>query len=420
MTVTFLVVAIVGFVLAVNATRPLPIPPASIPSFFAGWLTAELAPQHLIAHVIVTVAFVVTGAVEGVEGVIALVLSLVTAALLIRLVVVAQQSKGVVERALREGLGDAYADAIDTDRRSHYDLRVPWRQMVLPFFMRHPDVVKTKNIAYGPHGRRNQLDVLHHRDRPDRAPVLLQLHGGAWVIGNKEQQAYPLMLHLASRGWVCVTANYRLSPKATWPDHLVDAKQALAWVREHVADYGGDPGFVIVTGGSAGGHLASMVALTPNQQEYQPGFEDVDTAVRACVSYYGVYDFTDTSVAPRAVRRRRPLLERAVMKETYRGHEDDFRQASPLFHIGPDAPPFFIIHGRNDSLVPVAEARNFAARLREVSRSPVAYAELPITQHAFEVFPSIRTAHVVAAAERFVDYVYTAYLAGQRQAGPPG
>ena len=104
------------------------------------------------------------------------------------------------------------------------------------------------------------------------------------------------------------------------------------------------------------------------------------------------------------------------MKERYRGHEADFQAASPLFHISPDAPPFFIIHGRNDSLVPVSEARAFALRLREVSRSPVIYAELPVTQHAFEVFPSIRTAHVIAGAERFADFVYTAYLVGLRQA----
>jgi acetyl esterase/lipase len=84
--------------------------------------------------------------------------------------------------------------------------------------------------------------------------------------------------------------------------------------------------------------------------------------------------------------------------------------------VNPDAPPFFVIHGRNDTLVPVAEARRFVARLREVSRSPVAYAELPGGQHAFEVFPSIRTAHVVNAAERFVDRTYTAYLAGRTQA----
>ena len=87
------------------------------------------------------------------------------------------------------------------------------------------------------------------------APVLLQIHGGGWTIGDKRQQALPLMMHLSRRGWICVAANYRLSPRATFPEHLIDVKQALRWVRENIAEYGGDPGFVAITGGSAGGHL---------------------------------------------------------------------------------------------------------------------------------------------------------------------
>ena len=97
--------------------------------------------------------------------------------------------------------------------------------------------------------------------------MLFQIHGGGWVIGSKNEQALPLMYHLARAGWVCVSVDYRLSPQATFPDHLVDCKRALAWVREHVAEYGGDPDFVVVTGGSAGGHLAALVALTPNDAE---------------------------------------------------------------------------------------------------------------------------------------------------------
>ena len=90
-----------------------------------------------------------------------------------------------------------------------------------------------------------------------------------------------------------MTANYALSPKATFPDHLIDVKRALAWVKEHIAEYGGDPGYVVISGGSAGGHLSSLAALTPNRPEYQPGFEAVDTTVQACVPFYGVYDFTN-------------------------------------------------------------------------------------------------------------------------------
>ena len=101
--------------------------------------------------------------------------------------------------------------------------------------------------------------------------MLVYIHGGAWVIGDKREQGIPMMHELVQRGWVCVAINYRLSPRATWPDHIVDCKRAVAWVRGHIAEYGGDPGFIAVSGGSAGGHLSSLLALTPDEPEWQPG-----------------------------------------------------------------------------------------------------------------------------------------------------
>jgi acetyl esterase/lipase len=214
------------------------------------------------------------------------------------------------------------------------------------------------------------------------------------------------MLHFASRGWVCFAPNYRLSPRATWPAHIVDVKRALAWIREHGAEYGADPGFVVVTGGSAGGHLAALLATTPGERSFQPGFEEADTSVQAAAPYYGVYDFTSEGKG-RGGRSRLRFIERVVMKSKLAEARAEFENASPLYQAGPDAPPFFVIHGHHDSLVPVEEARAFVERLREVSGAPVVYAELPGAQHAFDVFPSIRAAHVIRAVERFADFVYS-------------
>ena len=122
---------------------------------------------------------------------------------------------------------------------------------------------------------------------------MVYIHGGAWVIGDKREQGKPMMYELVARGWVCVAINYRLSPKATWPDHIVDAKRAVAWVKEHIGEYGGDPSFVAVSGGSAGGHLCALLALSAGDPAFQPGFEDADTSVQACVPFYGVMDLTE-------------------------------------------------------------------------------------------------------------------------------
>ena len=121
-------------------------------------------------------------------------------------------------------------------------------------------VAVRSNIDYvGDGARSHRLDIIRRRLNPPSAgPVLVYIHGGAWVIGDKREQGLPLLHELARRGWVSVTINYRLSPKATWPDHIVDCKRAVAWVKDHIADYGGDPGFIAVSGGSAGGHLSAL------------------------------------------------------------------------------------------------------------------------------------------------------------------
>jgi acetyl esterase/lipase len=268
------------------------------------------------------------------------------------------------------------------------------------------DYAHDTDISYGEHGSRNHLDIWRRPDldRGGKAPVLLQVPGGAWMVGSKRQQAYPLMSHLAELGWVCVAINYRLSPRSTWPDHIVDVKRALAWTKEHIAEYGGDPDWVAITGGSAGGHLSSLAALTPNDPQFQPGFEDADTSVRAAVPFYGLYDFTrDDAIHPLMV----PTLSKYVFKLRRAEIKDAFRAASPVTYVSPDAPPFFVLHGRNDSLIPVEQARAFSKQLREVSRQPVAYAELPFAQHAFDIFGSARAAHAAVAVEQFLAEIYT-------------
>jgi acetyl esterase/lipase len=213
------------------------------------------------------------------------------------------------------------------------------------------------------------------------------------------------MLELAAKGWVCVAINYRLSPRATWPDHLVDCKRAIAWIREHIADYGGDPERILVTGGSAGGHLAAMVGLTGNDAVYQPGFEDVDTSVIGCVPFYGVYDIAEIFDVQGRGEPMARWLARRIMKTTIAEDREAFVAASPIAHVREDAPPFFVIHGSADNLVPVRQAREFVEAMRAISSSPVLYAEIPGASHAFDVFHSVRTGNVVHAVERFVDWV---------------
>ncbi len=407
----FLLVALVGAWFTWNAYRPVYAPAqVAVLSFFAGWLTTELAVHHIAWQLLATVAFVWMGGLAAWPGWVALAISVVSWGMLWRLLGGSRGAEAAVEQALVTGFGADYRQQIRPAVAERFAPGVDWRTLVVPFPIRHPEVERIRDITYteGP-GYKLQLDVYRNRERPQRCPTLLQVHGGGWVLGSKNEQGLPLMMHLASRGWVCFSADYRLSPRATFPDPLVDLKHAIKWIKEHGAEYGADPDFIVVTGGSAGGHLAALVGLTGNEAEYQPGFEDVDTSVRACVSFYGVYDFTD-----RHKHYRNPglgrLLQRHVMKAAHEEARDAYEKASPMSRIRPDTPPFFIIHGDRDTLVPVEEARQFFAMFKAVAPAAVTYAEIPGAQHAFEIFPSLRSAFVVNGVERFLALIYSRYL----------
>ena len=402
----FLRLSALGAGLTLNGLRPFPGDnPLSVPSFFAGWLASELAPQNLAITTAGTATYIARkrGRLDR-DDLIGLGLNAVSVAGLAVMIRQGMRSADVIEDALTEGLADDYVARLDP-APDKADLATPWRQVLMPWEIKHPAVKRVRDVSYtdDPQAKRLRLDIYHPREAGTKRPVLVQVHGGAWVVGKKDEQGLPLMTHLAARGWVCVAPNYPLSPKATWPEHLVALKRALAWTRDNIEQYGGDPSFIAITGGSAGGHLAAMMALTPSEKKYQPGFEAADTSVQACVPFYGAYDLANVLDTKAGEQRLDRFLGRTVFKTNDRAA---FEDATPLLHVHADAPPFFVIHGRHDSLVPVAEARELVRRLRDVSKEPVVFAELPGAQHAFDVFHSIRSAHVIRGVERFLRWVH--------------
>lgn len=414
----FLGVSLVGAWFTWNAWYPLRrLRVLSVPSFFAGWLTSELAAHHIAWQAVASIAFIATGALSEWPGRVGLVVTLCSWAGLLGHLELARRSGDVIESALVDTFGSGYRERIEPEWASQFASPERRGRLLLPFLLADREVERVDNIPYVEGGgRRQHLDVYMPRGGVTNAPVLLQIHGGGWVIGHKRQQALPLMLHLARRGWVCVAANYRLSPHATFPDHLIDVKQALRWVRENIVRYGGDPAFVAITGGSAGGHLSALAALTANLPEFQPGFEEVDTSVQAAVPFYGVYDFTNSqnhAMGAGIVN----FVERMLLKKKFADDPKAFEKASPLHQVRPAAaPPFCVVHGTHDTLISVADARAFAARLRETSHAPVVFVELPGAQHAFEVFHSPRTHRVIHGVHRFLGSVYSDHLRKTRKA----
>ena len=249
--------------------------------FLAGWLTGEFALFHLAWQAVVVAGALAAGATDTPIGQVGLLLMGLSALGLLLAHHRAREAEPVLEAALVDTLGSDYRDAIGPERTRALRHDVPRGLLLRPFRYHGPEVEVVRDLSYGPHGRLNTLDVYRRRDHPGRAPTLIHVHGGSWMHGRKERQAKPLTWHLAQEGWVVVSINYRLSPKATFPDHVDDVKAAVAWVRGHASEIGADPDFLVLTGGSAGGHLAALAALDP------------ESRVQGCVPHYGIYDFLD-------------------------------------------------------------------------------------------------------------------------------
>lgn len=395
--------AVVELLNAANGVRPLAREGyPTIPVFAFGWPTSEMSPVYMAGSMLDATRRGIRGDFRGTQGRIALGVTAASWGLLYLIQRRNIASQPHFEDPLREVLGDDYQAIAEKAKSTRRRITGIFPNEVI----RRRYVEKANTIQYGPHPRVNRADIWRRADLPrdGKAPVLLQVPGGAWAIGMRRPQSYPLMSHLAEHGWICVSIDYRVSPKNTWPDHIVDVKRALAWIKEHIAEYGGDPDFVAISGGSAGGHLSALAALTADDPQYQPGFEDADTSVVAAVPIYGRYDWVSAKGNGR--KEFIGFLQKFVVKKPITRHHQEYVDASPSHRLRADAPPFFILHGQDDSIIPVPEGREFAAALKEVSTSPVVYAEIPHAQHAFDFYYGSPRAHYTAqAVEEFLSWV---------------
>lgn len=200
-----------------------------------------------------------------------------------------------------------------------------------------------------------KLDIYKPKELKTPAPVLIFIHGGSWSKG-KRSDYLPYLIDYALKGYVTVTVSYRLSGVAHFPAAVEDVKCAVRWIKAHAAGYNINPEKVALIGGSAGGHLAMMVAYS-NENEFTKACPDTRSAqVQAVVNFYGPTDLT-TEYA----RNRHECL--SFLGKTYREAPEMYAAASPSTYISPDDPPTLIFQGTIDSLVPVSQSDSLHAWL---------------------------------------------------------
>ena len=403
MIILFFLFSLLCISLTVNVLSPLYRHPKLIaPSFVLGWLIGELGMHVIAIEVFVVFIFVCFGVVEGFWAGVSLLLCIASWLMLAYHYYSGYKAKVLMDEIV--GPHRNKEDRITWSRHSELDSV----RLLRPFSSWKDEQVEVlKDIVFHEvDGFQLKLDIRrpsnYISDAPGPMPVLFQIHGGAWThgYGSKNEQAIPLTTEMAKRNWVCVSISYRLSPRASFPDHIIDCKRALVWVKENIAKYGGDADFIVTTGGSAGGHLTSLLALSANKPELQPEFEDKDTSVQGCVPYYGIYDLMDEQRLQLSVALEE-ILEEGIVKQSKSENPDLYRLMSPISHIRSDAPPFLLVHGDKDSLTSLGEAQYFASQLDEISTQTVEFAEIAGAQHAFDIFSSLRSDYVLmGVAER--------------------
>lgn len=229
------------------------------------------------------------------------------------------------------------------------------------------------------------VDLARPDDDRSALPVVVYVHGGGWTGGDPQRQARDLYHALARAGWVTAAIRYPLAPGATVEEQIAHVRSAVRWARRELDRHGIDAAAVALAGGSAGAHLATMAALTATHD---------DERVAGCVGLYGIYDMANRN------RLRAPwgLISNTVMGERYRDAPGRYHAVSPIDQDLGSSPPFLVVHGTHDTLVPIAEATQFVGVLRAADR-PVDFVPVHGAQHAFDAVSS-PTSRTTAAVVR--------------------
>ncbi len=354
----------------VNALRR-PVPPGHRfpPLWLPGMLLSELTLVFIAARLLVAWVFVELGALDRDIGFVGLVF-------------------------LVAGLGGmvvVFSRSVIASRQLGHR---PW-WLLLPFYERPPEGTMVRaNVEYW---NGHTLDLMIPAGAVN-APALIYVHPGSWMRGRPGRQARPMLHRLIERGWVILDIRYPLSPVATFPEHLIGVKAAVAWAKRQAEELGIDRDRVAISGASSGAHLAALAALTPDRDDLTPGFETISQDLLACVPFYGIYDL----LVRNPTRYDWPFVARYVMKATPSEAPDLYELGSPIDQVTSAAPPFLVVHGEFDSIVLAAESRHFVEALRSTG-ADVGYCEVRWAQHGFDAVSSLRARSVGALCSDWLE-----------------
>ena len=358
---------IVSLPLVWNAAKPIGDPTRRYsPWWLPAMVITETAPLWLALHAGVLAIGVLGGGLDSAFGIVGVVMLSISMVLLIWV----RTRTAIGVRRLRRHVRGRVHRARGAGR---------WLGRPIPT---PPGVVERHGVEWR-HGL--TLDVTRPAGDHSDLPVVVYVHGGGWTGGDPQRQARDLYHALALDGWASLGIRYPFTPHVTVEDQIAVVRDAVRWARTETAAHGIEPTTVVLAGGSAGGHLAAMAALTAD--------DDLER-VAACVGLYGVYDMANRN----RTRAHWDKIRNEVMLATVDEQPERYRSVSPIDRVHDDTPPFLILHGTHDTLVPPGEGEQFVAALRSRGR-PVEFVPVYGAQHAFDALSGV-TSRTAAAAVR--------------------
>jgi acetyl esterase/lipase len=342
---------------------------------------------------------------------------------------------------------DGFAQAFGSDWQSRIPPELRARMLQKrwsPVVRDPPQVAWQRHVVFGTHQETGDpllADVWQPPDKVSRTGLgIIYLHGSAWHYLDKDMGTRRFFRHLAGQGHVIMDVAYTLAPRAQLQAMVADVKRAVTWMKVNAAEYGVNPERIILIGGSAGGQLALLAAYAPDHPEFQSADVDVDTSVRAVVSYYGPPDLKAFHASSNShtrqenstngrTRRGRALLARVrslgrrarvlppdgkyvgyadFLPNLLGGTPDEvpelYQLGSPINHVGPHCPPTLLLQGMHDVFGMAPDVRHLHRALCKAGDTSV-YVEFPDTDHAFDIiFPKWSPAAQAATydTERFL------------------
>lgn len=220
-----------------------------------------------------------------------------------------------------------------------------------------------KDVAYGPHGARTTMDLYLPQAGAEPRPVVICIHGGGWAGGDKKAYGW-IGEALARKGFAAASITYRFAPAWRAPTQMDDVQRAVRWLRKNAAQYGLDKERFGAIGGSAGGHLASYLALVEARDNSDAELAQFSSKVQCAVDCYGPVDLVGMMQSASA-----PIVE-GFLGKPLEGHEEDYRKASPVSYVKKNPPPFLIVHGTRDvgtsrGQVPIEQSIEFCEALQK-------------------------------------------------------